>query len=271
MELNALRFKSELIFTSFDGLVEDRGSYLVIKTLTNPNFFWGNLLIFDRPPKLGDYQRWIEIFKKEFTDPRIYHVTLAWDSSDGAIGDVSEFLKNGYELEAKGVLAATQVVIPPKFNEKLIVRPLQTESEWNQIINLQINCADDNIPKDEWEKFYTSQSERYKAMTVAGLGNWFGGFIEGQLVCGLGIFHRNGIGRFQIVCTDPNFRRQGLCGTLVYLSAQYAFTQMSINKLIMVADPDYFAIKIYESVGFKKQHIEHGVCWWNRNHKSENN
>ena len=47
MKLRSLGYQSELIFTSFDGKVEDRGSYLVVRTLTNPNFFWGNLLIFD--------------------------------------------------------------------------------------------------------------------------------------------------------------------------------------------------------------------------------
>jgi ribosomal protein S18 acetylase RimI-like enzyme len=266
MELKTLGFKSELIFTSFDGEVVDRGHYLVVKTLSNPNFFWGNLLIFDRPPESGDYQKWVELFKKEFTDPRIYHVTLAWDSNSGSIGDVSEFIENGYELEANGVMSATSVIRPSKFNEFLMVRPLQDESEWAQMIKLQIESAHDNLPKEEWEKFYTSQSERYKAMAKNGLGHWFGGFLDNQLVCGLGIFHQDKIGRFQIVCTDPHYRRQGLCGTLVYHSAQYAFAQMGIQELIMVADPDYFAINIYESVGFKRQHTEHGVCWWDRNH-----
>jgi hypothetical protein len=121
MELKALGFKSELIFTGFDGQVIDRGEYLVIKTLSNPNFFWGNLLIFNSPPKAGDYQKWIEVFKKEFTDPRIYHVTIAWDSNYGAIGDVSEFVENGYELEANGVLSSTasHIVKPPVFKSQM--------------------------------------------------------------------------------------------------------------------------------------------------------
>ena len=269
MKLSSLGYKSELIFTSFDGKVEDRDSYLVMRTLTNPNFFWGNLLIFDRPPKPGDFKSWVSQFKKEFPDPRIYHVTLGWDSNDGTSGDVSEFLENGFELEIKAVLSASSVIKPPKFNEYLVVRPITSDDEWSQMVNLQVESAHDNLPPEEWRKFYESQKRRYQAMTKASLGHWYGGFLEGRLVAGLGIFHREGIGRFQSVCTSPHYRRQGLCGTLVYLSALHAFDVMGAKDLVMCADPDYYAIKIYESVGFKKVQTEHGVYWWDRSHDSK--
>ena len=137
------------------------------------------------------------------------------------------------------------------------------------MIELQVRSAHENLPKQEWEKFYRSQSIRYQAMVQAGFGNWYGGYLNGRLVSGLGIFHRNGVGRFQIVCTDPNYRRLGLCGTLVYLASIHAIEKMNLNKLVMCADPDYFAIQIYESIGFKQQQLEHGVYWWDRNHKKE--
>lgn len=101
-------------------------------------------------------------------------------------------------------------------------------------------------------------------MQEAGLGHWFGGFINEKLVAGLGIFHRDGIGRFQIVCTDPAFRRRGICGTLVYESSLYALNEMGVQTLVMCADPSYHAIQIYESVGFQRQNTEYGVCWWDR-------
>lgn len=269
MKLNSLGYQSELIFTDFDGQVQDRDSYLVIRTLTNPNFFWGNLLIFNRPPVLGDFNSWVSKFKSEFKDPKIYHMTLAWDSNDGQVGQVTEFLENGFELNVNAVLSANAVNKPSKYNENLIVRPLEGTNDWEKMIELQINCAHDHLPRTEWEKFYRSQSLRYQAMNQAGLGHWYGGYMEGNLVAGLGIFHRHGLGRFQIVCTDPHYRRQGLCGTLVYKTSIHAFEVMKVKNLVMCADPDYFAIKIYESVGFKQQQFEYGVCWWDRNRKDE--
>lgn len=265
MKLKSLGYQSELIFTSFDGKVEDRGSYFVVRTLTNPNYFWGNLLIFDRPPQKGDMPHWVHLFKKEFRDPRIYHVTLAWDSGDGSVGDVSEFTNEQYELQATAVLSAGAAHKPPKFNSDLEVRPLRNRNEWDQMVQVQVRAAHDNLPKEEWEKFYRSQSLRYQEMSQANFGAWYGGFLNGRLVTGLGIFHKNGVGRFQIVCTDPEFQRRGLCGTLVYQSAQHAFKEFKIKDLVMCADPDYHAIKIYESVGFQKQQLEHGVYWWDRN------
>ncbi len=265
MNLQGLGYQSEFVFLNFDGQIENRGSYFVMRTLTNPNFFWGNPLVFSQPPKKGDHKKWIDLFKQEFTDPSIYHITLAWDNVQAGIGDVSEFLEQGFELEVKAVLTSEHVVPPPKLNLEMEVRTLQTTEEWQSMIELQVRSAHDNLPRHEWESFYTSQSLRYQKMSKAGLGNWYGGFMNGKLVAGLGLFYAHGIGRFQIVCTDPNVRRQGLCGTLVYKSALQVFAENKVKTLVMCADPDYHAIKIYESVGFKRQKLEYGVYWWNKN------
>lgn len=265
MILHSLGYQSELVFLNFDGKVEDRDSYVVMRTLTNPNFFWGNLLVFNRPPEKGDYKSWVENFKKEFTDPGIYHITLAWDSVNGGVGDVSEFLENGFELEAKAVLTASEVVPPPKFNKDLVVKTIENQEDWQSMIELQVKSAHDNLTRHEWESFYKSQSSRYQKMSEAGLGHWYGGFLNGKLVAGLGIFHSDGVGRFQIVCTDPAYRRQRLCGTLVYKSAQHILDNGLVKTLVMCADPDYYAIKVYESVGFKQQQLEYGVYWWDKN------
>lgn len=66
---------------------------------------------------------------------------------------------------------------------------------------------------------------------------------------------------YQIVFTDPEFRRQGLCGTLVFETARLAFQNTEVDTLVMCADPDYFAIKIYESCGFRRNALEYGVSW----------
>ena len=265
MDIKSLGYKSELIFTDFDGRVDDRGSYLAMHTLTNPNYFWGNLLIFNQPPKRGDMARWISLFKKEFTDPRIYHMTFAWDSTD--VGDASEFIESGYDYQLQSVLTCRSVVKPPHFNSELEVRPLRNDHEWAEMVELQTRSADEKLPTDEWRKFYVSQARRYRAMAKAGMGHWYGGFLGQRQVAGLGIFHREDLGRFQIVCTDPEYRRQGICGTLVYESSMQILAEGKVRDLVMCADPSYHAIKIYESVGFKRADVEHGVSWWDRSRR----
>lgn len=54
-----------------------------------------------------------------------------------------------------------------------------------------------------------------------------------------------------MVGTDPKARRQGLCGRLVYEVSMQALAAGRAERLVMVADPEYFAARIYESVGFQ--------------------
>lgn len=137
MKLRSLGYRSDLIFTQFDGLTEDRGSYLIVRTPSSPNYFLGNLLIFEHPPRAGDFQKWTTLFKREFDDPRIYHQTFAWNSSDGATGDVSEFLKNGFSLDNGVVLTATMVHPPQKFHPTVVVKPLVTDQDWEDSVQVQ--------------------------------------------------------------------------------------------------------------------------------------
>jgi predicted GNAT family acetyltransferase len=50
--------------------------------------------------------------------------------------------------------------------------------------------------------------------------------------------------------THPDLRGRGLCGTLVHHAGRYGFDELGVHTLVMVADPDYLAIRIYHSVGF---------------------
>ncbi|MBI2520233.1 MAG: GNAT family N-acetyltransferase [Bdellovibrio sp.] len=245
----------------------DLESFLVVKTPSNPCYFWGNFLIFAHPPQLGDLAKWRLIFQDHFKDPRTYHVTFAWDSPEGTTGDISEFLADGFRFE-KGVVLTTQNVrVPPKFHASLAVRPIEGDTEWEESIQIQLSCANATLSKLQWENFYRSQMERYKKMTKAGLGTWFGGFLGSKMVAGLGIFKDADIGRYQVVSTHADYQRQGVCGALVYKTAQYAFDQMGIKTLVMVADEEYHAAKIYESVGFTPTEKMLGVCWWDKTHE----
>lgn len=51
---------------------------------------------------------------------------------------------------------------------------------------------------------------------------------------------------------------------MVFRSASYAFEKMGVKTLVMVADEEYHAAKIYESVGFVPTEKIVGVCWWDK-------
>ncbi|HMN68900.1 MAG TPA: GNAT family N-acetyltransferase [Bdellovibrionales bacterium] len=265
MAIQSLGFKTEMIFHRFDGLILDRGDYIVVKTPSNPGFFFGNLLLFFQAPKLGSLHRWKKTFRKEFADlPEVKHLTFLWDSPTEGRGDITELEQKGFKVDFSVVLTAKTVHQPKKMSSQVVIRPISTEDEWRQVTENQILSKSADFKESEYRVFKERQMARYRAMAQQGLGHWFGAFLEEKLVGDLGIYRDGKLGRFQSVETHPDFRRRGICGALVYKSAQFALAEMGLKDLVMVADENYHAAKIYESVGFAPAAKEYSAFWWDQ-------
>jgi len=266
MEIQSLGYRTDLIFPRFDGQIIDRGDYLVILTPTNPTFYWGNFLLFSSPPGKGDLENWKAIFSREIGSKlKAEHLAFGWDNTDGALGEIQPFLNVDFNLNQSVVLATEQVKIPPKYNQDVLVRPLISDDDWEQAMQNQIACRNPEYSLEGYQVFKRDQMRRYRQMSEAGLGFWFGAFLENLLVAELGIFSDGNVGRFQQVGTHPDYRRQGICGALVYQASCYALEQMRLATLVMVADENYHAAKIYESIGFTTREHQVGIDWWQRN------
>jgi GNAT superfamily N-acetyltransferase len=265
MEVQSLGYRTDLIFPKFDGQILDRGSYLVILTPTNPTFHWGNFLIFPNPPGKGDLETWKAIFSREIR-PQVKseHFAFGWDTAAGELGEVKPFLDEGFTLNQAVVLTTRQVKTPPKYNQEVVIRPLCEDWEWEQATQNQIACRSLEHSLEDYQVFKRAQMNRYRLMTCAGLGFWFGAFLGKQLVADLGVFAAGKIARFQQVGTHPDYRRLGICGALVFQASRYALEQMKIETLVMVADENYHAAKIYESIGFEPKEHQAGLDWWQK-------
>jgi ribosomal protein S18 acetylase RimI-like enzyme len=267
MKLKSLGYQTDLLFRSFEGEVIERPDYLILRTPKNPSYRSGNFLIFQDPPKDGDLERWKAIFAQEIgTPPEYTHFVFALDGFDGNAGNIEPFLQAGFELEKTVVMTAQSVHAPPKVNTACTLRSFQTNDDWQEWINLKraANLAEPEGKQesdDGFRSYLENIASEYQRMITAGLGQWFGSYLDGQLASSLGLFVWNGLGRFQLVDTHPNFRRRGLAGTLVYHAAQKGFTEMGAKTLVMCADPDYVAVGIYESVGFRVTEHEMAIQW----------
>lgn len=251
------------MFARFEGEVLDRGDYLVIRTPSNPDYHWGNYIIFAGPPQTGDFDRWRSIYRAEFPYyDSIKHMTFTWNE-DSAVTPVFEpFLKSGFKLDRAKVLTASKVHLPPKTNSSIRIKVVETPDEWEQAIQLQVACRDPGFGAKSYETFKRRQFETYRKMAHSGLGSWFAAFLGNRMVGDLGIFHEDGIARYQNVGTHPDFRRQGICGSLVYEAAKIAFRDYRVKTLVMEADADYHAAAIYESVGFRPTEENQSLSWW---------
>lgn len=256
-----LGYQTDFIFNKIDGSLVYKDDYIVVSCASNPNFFWGNLLFFKSSPSKGDFQNWVNLFNREFKNPEIYHKTFAWDSIDGELGDIDDFVANGFDLEESIVLSTNKVHLPRKFNKKLIVKELNLDKRIDEVINIQVAGANSKLSKSTWRSFYKVTMENYKSLIKKGYGYWYGAFLEDKLVGSLGLFFEDDIGRFQIVSTDPAYQRLGVCSTLVYEVSLVALKRRA-SQLVMVADESYHAAKIYESVGFIPSQKMVGLCWY---------
>jgi predicted GNAT family acetyltransferase len=158
------------------------------------------------------------------------------------------------------VVLTTDAVRPPAhYNHDVSIRPLAGDADWRQAVENQIACHAAEFSLPAYREFKARQMEAYRRMAEAGLGVWFGAFVEGRLVADLGVFVEGGVARFQAVETHPGFRRRGICGTLVYESARHALGTLGADRLVMVADAHYHAGRIYESLGFRPTERQLGV------------
>jgi len=66
------------------------------------------------------------------------------------------------------------------------IRPLAGESDWAQALANQIRCRDPEHAEAGYRLFKERQMARYRAMTAAGWGAWFGAFVGEQLVADFG-------------------------------------------------------------------------------------
>ena len=151
---------------------------------------------------------------------------------------------------------------PPHLNEDVEIRKITTDQEWQKVNELQCLCADPKYLNEYYIEFKTKQMSQYREMSQAGRGHWFGAYLGSTLVADLGIFFEGNLGRYQNVGTHPEYRRQGICGTLVYKSGLMAFDGFKVKTLVMEADTEYHAARIYESVGFHRHETNYSLSWW---------
>src|SRR5262249_25517307 len=141
--------------------------------------------------------------------------------------------------------------LPPRPNEAAQFRMLESDADWEAALDLQVAVHSYGDPKG-WEGFTALRLLAMRQMQAQGFGAWFGAFLAGRMVSGLGVFGDGSrVVRFQDVDTHPAHRNQGLAGTLVHKASRYAQQEMAAQTQVIVADQTGTAIRIYRSVGFR--------------------
>ncbi len=248
MNVSSLGYQTDLALLERAGsTIEDHGDHLVVRTPSNPTFYWGNFLLLDHVPDPDRIDSWLECFMSSL--PGAVHRALGFDCRACAVADLAGWAERGFKTEASAVMTATAVQPPPRPNGEATYRRLESNDDWARSLELQIACHEGY---DEGSKeFVTRRNASNRALVADGGGGWFGAFLGDELVSQMGLVDTGaGVARFQAVETHPDARGQGLAGTLVHVVSRYGFDTLGARTLVMVADPEYVAIRVYRSVGF---------------------
>jgi len=271
----SLVWATDLDTLPLDRVVERRDGYLAIRSPGNPGHYWGNLLLFDRPPSAGDGPRWEALFERELGgDPLVEHRTFAWDRLDGDAGAArEEFVGRGYVLEESiGLVADAAALQPhPRESRDVVVRPLDPQPGadaelWDAVVELQVASADEEHDEEVIRRFNRTRLDDRRELFRAGRGAWYVALdpASGAVAGSCGIVVTGGRGRFQVVDTALAFRQRGICSRLVVEAARHSAATHGAERFVIVADTDYHALGLYESLGFERREHVAGVCHWPR-------
>lgn len=267
MDIQSLSWSTDLMFFAHVGAIVDRGDYLVVHTPENPGYYWGNHLFFPTPPQVQDISRWRRIFADELGHlDGIEHEAYGWDSPEGVTGHVRPFLDSGFALLQRSVLTASEVHVARHHDQHLTIRPVRSDPDWEAVVQCATTThAGLDASADRRAGVLdrvTGQMAVYRAFADAGRGQWFAAFKGDVHVGNLGIFtDGRGTGRFQEVVTHPEYRRQGVCCTLVHHASRYAFDEMGVTQLALATDDDGEAKRIYQYLGFTETERQVGLQW----------
>jgi ribosomal protein S18 acetylase RimI-like enzyme len=254
--VRSLGFRTDLALRRLAGAsVEGRDGYVVVRTPRNPGFYWGNFVLFPQPPRGDEAAGWLDVFTAEF--PTAAHVAIGVDGTDGALGDAGPLAAAGLTATVTQVLTADRLGPPWRVDPAAHPRPLAGDDDWEQLVRLRYDIEE---TADEVERqFVVRRVREVREVVEAGHGTFVGAFVDGDLRAALGLIAvGDGVGRYQTVETHPAFRRRGLAGLLLTYAADLG-ASYGIERLVIVADPDYVAIDLYRRLGFTD--VERQVEW----------
>ncbi len=244
----SLGLRSDVMVLGELAQVEDHSDRIVLRTPSEPDFWFGNMVIF-RSPRIEPAAQ-IARFQADLPDVR--HITLVWDVPGMAEGpEFAQFTRLGFEIDRCDVLTLSGAINRSSPPDGIEIRPVEDAADWEQVIALQVQTgvADGHVLKDYLPYIRKRFAARQRQVSQ-GWGRWFGAFDGPTLVGDLGIFVGEGTARFQDVETAQSHRRRGICAALVCAGLDWAARYDPDAVPVIVANVDGQAGRVYRRCGF---------------------
>jgi ribosomal protein S18 acetylase RimI-like enzyme len=240
--------------------VTEHDHHLVVRSPDNPQFYWGNFLLLDAPPAPEEMEQWIARFAGEF--PGAGHVTLGIDGTEFP-APLSYPSSVGLEVDLGVVLTRDRPLepVPTDLPGGWTIRELRTADDWHQELLFR---QEESAEQGSWPPHHAEFLERSTAEAAGlvdrGAAAYFGAFDGERLGSVVGIASDGrGVARFQSVATRADHRKQGLASRLVGVAGEFGVTAMGAELLVIVADHDSAAARLYRSLGFSVAEAQLGL------------
>jgi GNAT superfamily N-acetyltransferase len=240
-----LSWHTDLAVLRLEGsTIDERSDHLVVRSPTNPIYYWGNFVLVTDPERVDDAAHWLDVFETEHPDAAHRAIGLVTQPTDTDAWKAVDL-----ELTHDDVLVAESCPETTPVPQGYLVKQIRDAIEWEQSSGLRIAEFAEGDPRE-------AEHERKRTASRAALSEqgdlaWFGAFHGDRLVAELGIVDcGEGVARYQSVVTGAEHRRQGLAGHLLGVAAQWA-AERGARRWVIVADAGSDAARLYRSRGFR--------------------
>ena len=248
MVVRSLALRTELALAATAGRVTDRGDHVLVERPDAPGWTDGNFLALPRAPAASEIPRWIATFEQVLGRDRA--IALRWDDPAGEDEAADALTDAGFTLDRHVVLAASEVVAPPH------TLPLRALAAGEVLATgvLAWNLAERH--DESYRQFLPGRVAWQSDLVARGLASFWGAFDGGKLVASAGVVRFGALARYQDVQTLPAYQRRGLAGALL-AAAGAAARAAGVEQLVILAEPDGAAARVYRRVGFAP--VEHAT------------
>ncbi|ROU03083.1 GNAT family N-acetyltransferase [Histidinibacterium lentulum] len=247
--MKSLGLESDLV--SMTGLqrVETHADRIVVRTPSEPDYWFGNLVIF----RHGRIDPAVQVAQSREDLPEARHVVLQWDAP-GLEPDAAEaaaLKTEGLEVERDDVLTLDGAPHGPPPPAGIVLRRIENDGDWAQVLALQLEVGLEEGHEDAAHRpFLARRYANARRQAEQGLGARFGAFDDDLLVADMGIVLGARLARFQTVATRASHRRRGLCAALLAQAGGWARARAPGAVLVIVAQSGSAAGRIYHRAGF---------------------
>ncbi len=226
--------------------VEDRGDHLVVRTLHNPTFHWGNCVLVTDPDAADDAQRWVGVFQAAFPSATWVAIGLVRMPRD-----VAAWARQGLEVGLDDVLTTATLPRQTALAVGYTVNRLAGD-DWEQVVARAVaeNDRTAEYEPQSHERFLLARTQAQRGLSEREIAAFFGAFSDGVLVAELGIVRCGTRARYQNVGTDPQHRRRGLASHLLGVAARWA-ADHGCDQWVLVTEATNPAGRVYQNVGFE--------------------